>query len=115
MDNRSPSELASSTGWQTYAWNPASFIDLAENLERAAFFGFRPAALLPAVIPPQLVAPEFAPILQAAAQADRPPPDLCPLQHGPLVKAVQRAGFTRTRKSCSWPSWIGTTVSWGWA
>ena len=49
-----------------------------------------PAARLPAVIPPQLVAPELSSILQAAAQAARPPPDLCPPQHGPLVKAAQR-------------------------
>ncbi|PNH03234.1 hypothetical protein TSOC_010728, partial [Tetrabaena socialis] len=84
------SQLASSTVWQKYAWNPASFTDPAEILEYAAFFGFRPAALLPAVIPPQLAAPEFFPILQAAAQAASPTLDLCPVKHGQLVMAVQR-------------------------
>ncbi|PNH06144.1 hypothetical protein TSOC_007519 [Tetrabaena socialis] len=90
MTDQSPSELASRTTWQKHTYNPTSSPTSLERLEEAAFFGFRPRALLPAVIPAKLVAAELGLITQAAMEAALPPPDLCFERHGELFASVQR-------------------------
>ena len=48
--------------------------DAAErSLRKAAFFGFRPRASPPAVVPPQLVSPAYTHILDAVAAPAAPP------------------------------------------
>ncbi len=87
----SASSLAnSSTEWFRYTYNPSeSAGSLAARLRNAAFFGFRPGASLPAVIPAQLVSPAFSYILQAVAQPAQPPTDLDHETFVQLHKAVQ--------------------------
>ncbi len=85
----SASSLAS-TEWSHYTYNPSpSAGSLAARLRNAAFFGFRPGASLPAVIPAQLVSPAFSHILQAVAQPAQPPTDLAHETFVRLHKAVE--------------------------
>ncbi|KXZ50022.1 hypothetical protein GPECTOR_18g175 [Gonium pectorale] len=67
-----PSTLAHEAAWHRYAFLP----DPSSATDKAAFFGFRPWAAPPASIPPVLVSPVFAHILEAVAAPAEPPTDL---------------------------------------
>ncbi|KXZ51283.1 hypothetical protein GPECTOR_13g770 [Gonium pectorale] len=79
----SPSTLAGQANWHRYAFQPSlsTAVPLGrpavpESLDKAAFFGFRPMASLPANIPPELVSPAFSHILEAVAAPAQPPTNL---------------------------------------
>lgn len=74
------STSASSTTWHRYAHKPSC------GFSELALMGCCPSTSPPACIPPELVSPAFAKILQAVDAPSNPPPDLSSLS--PLYGAV---------------------------